>query len=291
MEMNKALERVLAMVGDLPAMPAVVADVLRITENPAMEMVEASRVIQADPGLTAKILRISNSSYYGMKQYVGTLKLALVILGVREIRNIVIGITVFETLRQRGSAVETAQEIWSYSLRVAGVAKALGTEVGLGLQGEEFIAGLLHDIGKMVLLCQVGEDYARIYNDLRQDQSMLCEAERQEFGFTNADVAMALAVRWNLPQSLSDALWYQYPSPDHPLKDAKDPCLAAVVRIGRCAVRDDFSAPNDMDIASLQDIEAWEALATAKRPVPPGDRRRFLAEALENMSKGPEIPI
>ena len=108
---KKAVDRIIARVGDLPAMPAVVSEVLRVTDDPATAMSEVSSIVQADPALTAKILRVSNSSYYGMKQYVGTLKLALVILGVREVRNIVLGITVFETLKNEKSDVKLAEDI------------------------------------------------------------------------------------------------------------------------------------------------------------------------------------
>ena len=86
------------MVGDLPAMPAVVSEVLRITEDPKVDMQVVGRVIESDPAMAGKILKVSNSSYYGMKQFVGTLKMALVILGVREVRNIVLGISVFEAI-------------------------------------------------------------------------------------------------------------------------------------------------------------------------------------------------
>ena len=291
MDAEKTIDRIVGAVGDLPAMPAIVAEVLRVTEDPASEMAEVSRTVQADPALTAKILRISNSSYYGMKQFVGTLKLALVILGVREIRNIVLGISVFETLRSKGADVRTAEEIWSHSLRVAGIAKSLGAEMGLGLQGEEFITGLLHDIGKMVLICQLGDEYTRLYNELKSDQQELRDAEQAEYGFTNADVAMAIAARWNLPQSLVDALWYQYPDSERPLSKAKDPRLSAVVRIAKFAARDDFGAASDEEMVSLQDAEAWQVLASAKNPIAPEARRSMLAQFVEQVSNAPEIPL
>lgn len=262
-----------------------------MTEDPASEMAQVSRSIQADPALTAKILRVANSSYYGMKQYVGTLKLALVILGVREIRNIVLGISVFETLRVKGDDVRTGQEIWSHSLRVAGIAKNLGAEIGLGLQGEEFITGLLHDIGKMVLLCQMGDEYAQFYEEYKNDQQALYNVEQEEFGFTNADVAMALARRWNLPQSLTDALWYQYPDPERPLINAKDPKLAAVVRIAKKAARDDFRQTDVTNIKALQDAEAWDVLKAVKRPVAPDRRCEVLARFVREATEGPDIPF
>lgn len=289
METRKAVERVVAKVGDLPAMPAVVSEVLRQTEDPKTAMEEMSRTIQADPALTAKILRVSNSPYYGMKQYVGTLKLALVILGVREVRNIVLGISVFETLKESGPALKTAQEIWTGSLRAASLTKNLCETLGIALQGEEFISGLLHDIGKMVLLRQMGDSYGKVYNLFKQFPDRLHAAELQQFGFSNADAATALAVRWNLPQTLVDALWYQHPSPDRPINNAKDPRLAALVRIARAALQDDFSKPANLQC--LQDKEAWAVLDAAKEPIPEADRPRVLEALTKEIKAGPDLPL
>ena len=81
------IEEIITKLGELPAMPLVVSEVLNRTEDPTISLSEVSEIIQQDPALTAKILKVSNSPYYGMRQVVGTLKLALVILGVREIQH------------------------------------------------------------------------------------------------------------------------------------------------------------------------------------------------------------
>lgn len=286
---DQVVDQILSRVGELPAMPAVVASVLRLTEDPGSDMSELSRIVQSDPAMTAKILRISNSSYYGMKQYVGTLKLALVILGVREVRNIVLGISVFETLKTDKTDMETAVEIWNASLRVASFAKKLGMCLGLGLQGEEFISGLLSDVGKMVLLRSLGDHYLSLMEEYGHDPSMLLSVERIETGCTHADLAMALAVRWNLPRSLSDALWCQYQHPERHLSNAADPKLAAVVRIAKCASRDDFSQRDKID--ALAEEAAWSILTDVKNPIPPNRRFDVLAGFSEELRKAPRIPL
>lgn len=286
---QRVVDEIVSRVGDLPAIPAVVAEVLRVTDDPNSDMTKVSAVVQADPALTAKILRVSNSSYYGMKQYVGTIKLALVILGVREVRNIVLGISVFDALQNIASGGDLLHEIWDNSLRVAAVAKHLGVSMGLGLQGEEFITGLLSDIGKMVMLRCIGVSYLEVLKANRTDPVALCKAELQEVGCDHADIAMALAVRWNLPQALADALWRQYPREGYSLKTAGDPKLAAVVRIAKRAAIDDFSAPGKP--LCLSETEAWEELAKAKNPVPPEKRFAFLATFIEELKSAPRLPL
>ncbi len=283
------IDRIVARVGDLPAMPGIVSEVLRITDDPKATMEEASDAIQADPALAAKILRVSNSSYYGMKQYVGTLKLSLVILGVREVRNIVLGIGVFETLKDEGVNAKLTVDIWNDSLLLGGMAKKLGERLALGLQGEEFICGLLADIGKMVFLKQCGDSYASVLKECQAQPELLCENEIAEFGCTHADVAMALANQWSLPKSLADALWFQYPAEDQPLDDATDPQLGAVVRIARSASLDDFEGEGPY--RSLEATESWDALAGVKAPIEVAERKDTLAGFLDELKNAPALQL
>lgn len=289
MSQNEIVDEIVSRVGDLPAIPAVVAEVLRMTDDPNSDMAKVSAAVQADPAMTAKILQMSNSSYYGMKQYVGTIKLALVILGVREVRNIVLGISVFETLKDESLGGDLLREIWDNSLKVAAIAKHLGMSMGLGLQGEEFITGLLSDIGKMVMLRSIGMSYLEILEEYNKDSFALCQAEIQEIGCDHADIAMALAARWNLPQSLADALWRQYPREGYPLNTAADPKLAAVVRIAKRASLDDFSKPDS--VLCLQETEAWQELSDAKKPIPANQRLAFFADFIEELKHAAKLPL
>ena len=276
-------------VGELPAMPAVVSEVLRLTDDPSTHMDEVSGVIQSDPALTTKILRVSNSAYYGMKQFVGTLKLATVILGFREIRNIVLGVSVFEALRSDKVDMELVDEIWNDSLQVAGLAKSLSTEMALGLRGEEFSAGLLTDLGKLVLLRDLGEEYSTIRKQAGGDPVLLCVAEQERMGCTHPDIALALSTQWNLPQALSDALWRQYPHPDRAIADSADPNLTAVVRIAKAATRVDLAAPEGNP--ALLDGEAWATLSDVKNLVPEEGRSALLAGYMEALKLAPRIPL
>lgn len=283
----EVVERIVSCVGDLPAMPAIVAEVLKATDDPKSDIARISDVIQSDPAMTAKILRVSNSSYYGMKQYVGTLKLAAVILGVREIRNIVLGISVFESIKDDKMDAALVQDIWDASLKVAAIAKKLGESMGLGLQGEEFISGILCNIGKVVLLSNLKKIYPDILRKYGNDWQLLCREELQELGCDHADLAMALAVRWNLPQGLADALWLQYPRPETSLEKASSPSLAAVLRIAKAAVNDNFDS--EEPLACLHDAEAWDILEQVKNPIPRDQRRNVLQELILGLKDLPSL--
>jgi HD-like signal output (HDOD) protein len=286
---KEAIKALAVKIGDLPAMPSVVSEVLQLTNDPAVDMGDVSKAIQGDPALTAKILRVSNSSYYGMKQYVGTLKLALVILGVREVRNIVLGVSVFDTFNDRKCDARMAECIWDNSLLTGGLAKNLGEIMKLGLQGEEFVAGLLADIGKMALLRRLGTGYSSVLKKAERFPKQLLAAEKKAVGCTHADLAMALSEMWDLPKALSDALWYQYPEEEKPLADAEDPKLAAVVRIAKAAIFTDFSKPGKA--APLEDDEAWKVLESVKNPIPEAERKTVLADQLEALRNAPSLQL
>lgn len=278
----KAAEKVTEKIGDLPAMPAIVSEVLHLMENPMVDMKEICDCLQRDPALTAKILRVSNSSYYGMKQYVGTLKLALVVLGAREVRNIVLAVSVFDTFGRGKLDAALPLELWDHSVRVAGLCKMLGARMHLALQGEDFIGGLLHDIGKMIFWAQHGARYEKFYFATREHDDSTVAREVETFGFDHCDGAAALATQWNLPVALRDALWMHHPRHDERnIAKAKDPMLAALVRVSNQASRaaDGGTAHADED--------TWRILANAPAPIVADERAATIQSMVEGLSQAP----
>ena len=281
------LEKVVERVGDLPAMPAIVAEVLHLTDDPYSGMGQMSEAIQRDPALTAKILRVSNSPYYGMRRYVGTLKLALVILGMREIRNIVLGISLFDALRDESTEALLASDFWHHATRVAAFSKKLGSRLELGMQGEDFIAGLIHDIGKLVLWRQLPGTYVALFRASRGNREELRTLEKKHLGFTHADAAAVLGIRWNLPESLTDAVWAHHPG-SKPLSKTKDPKLAAIVRIANLAAEQKPSAPADETLLACSDEEAWGVLSSSPKPIGDCERQEVLKGFFAELSETSE---
>ncbi|MDX9976070.1 MAG: HDOD domain-containing protein, partial [FCB group bacterium] len=158
-----ALNRVVSQLPDLPALPESVQEAMRLMESPSADASEISAAIERDPALTAKFLRLSNSSYYGLKRQVSSIRLAIVVLGMREVRNVLLGMAAFDAAHGHIQGDPLIQDMWRHSLEVAALSKKLGAELRLGLQGEDFVAGLLHDVGKAVLNFQFGPRYRAMY--------------------------------------------------------------------------------------------------------------------------------
>ena len=295
---ERALETVLASVCDLPALPSVVAEVMQIMNDPGATMPQICESIQRDPALAAKILKVSNSPYYGMRQHIATLKLALVVLGVHQVRNIVLGVTVFENLRDQSAGQTWLRALWRHSVLVGALSKKLGAALALGLQGEDFVVGLLHDIGKVILYNGLGTAYDSIIEASGSGHSdELCALERESLGFDHADAVAALATHWGLPVSLGDALWRHHATPwrHHAMADqrrlsaAEDPRLAGVVRIANLAAHDDFSSGDGAGCASCLEQEAWGAVASPKAPEDAAARFELLSTFCEELAETPEL--
>ncbi len=284
------IQKVIAKVGELPAMPEIVAEVLRQTEDPTVALSDVSSIIERDPPLTAKLLMVSNSPYYGMRQVVGTLRLALVILGVREVRNIVLGVSMLDSLRDPNTERLLRQRgFWHHSVLVGALAKKLGTHLSLNLQGEDFIAGLLHDIGKMVLWRQLKEDYEKVFELSGGASNALCAAEIAAFGFDHAEAGAVLSERWNLPQTLTDSLRSHHEGEGRSLDHAKDPRLAGLIRVANHAAREDLTVEDAGELPSCSDEEAWGLLQDGTDRLDVQGRRELLAGFVAELKDMPTL--
>ena len=277
------LAAIVERLGELPALPKTAAEVLRVTDDPMCDASDVARAIEQDPALAAKILQVSNSSYYGMRQFVGTLKLALVVLGVREVRNLVTGIAVFDVLGKGESAVFHAR-LWDHSMMVGGIARALDVRLQAGVPGEAFLAGLVHDIGKLAIERREGSVYATMAHAQGLE---LCDEEREAFEFTHADVGAALAAHWGFPLPLIDAIRYHHPTAGGRLGEAREPALAALVRIANLVAYDLHATSADASLACAEE-EAWGLLAKVPCPVANDQRFVVLHEILTGLHAAPE---
>lgn len=272
-------------------MPDAVAEAVEMMNKSDVDMADVAEVIQRDPALTVKLLKVSNSPYYGMRQVVGSLKLAMVILGAREVRNILLGVSVMDTLDDEKTEGITKGNFWDHSFRVGALSKKLSEHFKLRFQGEDFIAGLLHDIGKLVLYRQIPEAYIPVYERSIASQDRLEDIENEKLGFDHADAAAALAELWNLPETLRDALWFHHPKDGHPIADAKDPKLAAVVRIANLAAEEGLTAEgfDPDDSLAVAEQEAWEAIGKNALVDTPTARFDILREYVKEVDDSPGL--
>ncbi|MGI6101874.1 MAG: HDOD domain-containing protein [Bacillota bacterium] len=216
-------------VGDLPPLPAVAAKVLEILKDPDADLTALVSIIEKDQALTAKVLRVSNSAYYGLVRRISTVKDAVVTLGFNNMRNQVLALSAYSLMQgpASGYALE-AGSLWDHSLCTGLCAEHLADTLGYkSIKDEVFIGGLLHDIGKTILSYYVSARFSNILERVDQLGQTFVEAERAELGFDHAEVGARVALRWNLPESLVSMIGDHH-KPDLKSVNAARVCLVHV---------------------------------------------------------------
>jgi HD-like signal output (HDOD) protein/GGDEF domain-containing protein len=189
----------------LYTLPAVALKVLELTSSPQVDARAIKNCIENDPALAAKLLRVVNSSLFGLSRQVNDLNQALALMGVQPLKLLVLGFSLPKRLFE-GLQAETLASYWRRTLTKATAARAL-SEAGWREGGEEaFLAGLLQDIGQLALVQDLGEPYARFLQQARKEGGDLPALELAAFGFDHAIFSARLLDHWNLPASLVRAV-------------------------------------------------------------------------------------
>lgn len=211
-------EQIAAKVRDLPALPAVVTQVLRATRDPDTSAVDVGNIVATDQALTAKVLRLANSALFGFPRRVSTLTDAVVMLGFSTLRSLVLAGSAFGVLNRgvEGYALDKGT-LWQHSIGTGMACRALAQRINKrALADEAFVAGVLHDVGKIVLDTYVGEAFAQILEAVHEEQVPFMTAEQAILGFDHTDVGALVAEAWSLPVELCDAIRYHHRPGDAP---------------------------------------------------------------------------
>lgn len=207
MDLNPELDQLIAEVAELRPLPAVAVRALEIAEGDQFSAHELAQAISADQPLTAKLLRLSNSAYYGFPRRITTVRDAVVLLGFRAVRSATLASCVIDTLP--GGAVMDAMTAWRFSVTTGLLAEVLARATQTH-QDEAFTAGVLHNIGRLALDQQRPRELLASRNLARQRGLPLVEAQRLVLGYTDADLGGALALHWNFPDALADAVAHHH---------------------------------------------------------------------------------
>lgn len=205
--MNKTkltdLTRIIRRVEDLPTLPRIVLKITELINNPKSSARDLAGVITDDQVLTARLLKFVNSSFYGFPQNISTATDAIVLLGFDAIRNLLLTTSMFDLFSNKNKENELKREkMWDHSLGCAVAAKVIGDYIRYDNPEELFVSGLLHDIGKIVEMLFLPDDFAGVVSMVENKNILMLAAEDHVLGYNHADVGRLLAERWNLPSKL-----------------------------------------------------------------------------------------
>lgn len=178
---------------------------LDMSEEELVSSKDVAKIVQTDAGLAARLLRMANSSFFGLSRRISTLPDAIILLGLQSVRNLAVGVSLSSMSRRVSSTEwcrEKVQSVNDHCLATAVAAHRLGLTLKPGSADELFLAGLIHDLGRIVLMLAYPDEYERLWNQVSSDGSNPMILERDRLGIDHVTALEFLGREWNLPQSL-----------------------------------------------------------------------------------------
>lgn len=284
---SKAVLQRLKDANDLPTLPTIAFEVSRLANDPMVGMSEIVRIIRNDPSMTGKILRVSNSAFYGMPRRVESLNMALVVLGMREVSNLVTSIAVLKAFPENVNSTSFRREtFWEHSAGTGEIARVLAAKLQMRLHGIEFTSGLLHNIGKIVLHQFYHKELEEAFKITEAENVPSIVAEQRVLGTDHAEVGAWIAEKWSLPSSIVESIRYHH----QPNLAPEYSTLTAVVHLAASLARAilDSSLRERVNDHLSQD-PAWEVLAKENPAILSLDIPGFVTEIEENIERAREF--
>lgn len=206
---EKSFDDILKRLSDFPSMPTIVQEMFKVTSMPNCTSKDVARVLENDQSLTARLLRVANSPFYGLSRKVDTVDRACTVLGLNTVKNLALSVSVMGVFKSRSRAATfDMADMWRHSLGCAVAAKAV-FELRYKDGDNVFAGGILHDIGKMVLDIYMSREYKEIHELYGKDMSLV-DAEMYIIGRTHALIGRLLARKWKFTEAMEEMIAFHH---------------------------------------------------------------------------------
>lgn len=193
---------IIAKVGNLPSLPAVAARINAEIENEALSAKLLGAILSQDASLAARVLRLSNSAFYGMPRQIVSIEKAVMVLGFDTVKNLALSVSIFSFFKTGVSPTIDVMGLWNHSLGVAVSARTLMRRTNPKLAEQAFLFGIIHDIGKIILINHCLKDMEEVVRLIEAGGLSQEEAENQVFGFTHQKIGALLIREWKFPDCM-----------------------------------------------------------------------------------------
>ena len=240
----------------LVSLPEVCIRVNEMLDEPSVTAAELGQIISQDTSLTARLLKIVNSSYYGFQAKIETVSRAVTVVGLRELRGLVIAASAVETFSNVPDEILNKVRFWRHSLYCGVIARLLAEQCHVLHSERLFVAGLLHDIGKLIIAQRLPTETRMITLEADTGNRSEFEVEQDFLGFNHAEVGGELMKAWSMPETLFESVAYHH-SPKQAETGVMETCLVHIANI----FTDEAERGLDMkEDSPLQEVDpfAWE---------------------------------
>lgn len=212
---------------ELASLPSIFNELVEVINNPRSSSAAIGRVVSKDTSLSARLLKIVNSPFYGFPSKIDTISRAVTIIGTRQLTTLAVGISAMDLFRDMPSDVVDMESFWKHSIGTGLLCRIMATMTGLPNTERLFVSGLLHDIGHLVLFKYLPEESTATVMLARANQSSLAEEEVRVFGIDHARLGADLLREWKLPPTLEGNVRFHNTPADAPDKsEAAIVCVA-----------------------------------------------------------------
>jgi putative nucleotidyltransferase with HDIG domain len=234
----------------LPTLPGIISRLSSLAEDGKVSVDEMARVVTSDQVLSAKVLKLVNSPFYGFSGRISTVSKALILLGVNVVKSLAISSSIFEIMEKN------IVGLWEHSLGAAVAANIIARKLSLPEREEISTAALLHDIGKVIIKIKLEEDYEHLIKVIKEKELPMIDCEKELFNIDHAEIGEWLGKSWLLPEKLIEPIAFHH----HVEKSVAQRAKTAVVHISDVLVKaSGFGYSGDDFIPGIQPA-AWEKL-------------------------------
>jgi len=209
---QEGLKRLLSQMESLPSLPSLYTQVVELIQSPDSSIKRIGEVIAQDLAMTTKILQLVNSAFFGIPRHISSPSQAAGLLGLDTIKALILTIGIFSKFEQKQFDHFGIETLWNHSIKTGAIAKKVADNEGADkyLSDNAFMAGLLHDVGKLVLVVNVPDKYEEVIETKKDKNISLNQAEQSVFGTSHAEVGAYLAGLWGLPDAIVEAVAFHH---------------------------------------------------------------------------------
>lgn len=216
---EEALKQLVSRIDSLPSLPKIYVELVDALKSEKTSIKIVGSIVSKDMGLTAKLLKLINSAFFGLPQKVSTPTQAVSLLGLDLVRAFVLTSGAFDHFRNRKFKGFSMESMWEHAMTTAAMSKIIAQEAGLDLNEAEnaFMSGLLHDVGKLLIATYLPSSFAAILEDMKNHAVTMAAAEQSVIGTTHAAIGAYLLGLWGLPEHMVEsAAFHHTPGVDTP---------------------------------------------------------------------------
>ncbi len=272
---DSKVKRVVTNIRNLPTPPIVFHQIQKVINDPNVSAEHIASILSEDPGMSVKVLKLTNSAFYGLSREIDSVKQAVIIIGLEAIKNLVLSASVLDMFKGDNVDQEYQEKFWRHSLATAFCGRMMANKLrvrGMVNPDAAFSSGLLHDVGKIVISCFLPDEHKQLLQERAKDSTASdVEIEERILGYNHAQIGGFLAVQWKIPTRLVDAITFHH-SPQ--ICEAEDP-IAYLIYLADYVAKKTFYDESEGDVIGVADETILEYMQVTEESLEPlGDQLR-----------------